>query len=235
MELPSDGQPMPGMSPSRPVGGHLVATGSPDNRLAGVHAAKETGSIARLAAVTQWFLVGCIGTYIAATGVEIFGIVTLTNYIDGDDSALDLLDTYDQLSLVVSALSLLPLVGAVVTWVIWQYRVAKRVSGQTRRSPGWHAGSWFIPVVSLWYPYQNISDLWRATGSHRPPWQVTWWTLGIASNCFALIGSAMYAVAEYAETLRESMWLNIASTALLLVAAPLAILLVRGITRGVLR
>lgn len=235
MELSSDGRPPSGMSPSSPAGGHPDADAPPEEGRNNEQAASETRAIARLAAVTQLLLLGCIGVTIAVTCVELFGIATLTSYIDGDDSALDRLDLYDQLSLIAGALSSLLALAAGVTWLIWQFRVAKHVGGRTRRSPGWHAGSWFVPVINLWYPYQNIADLWRAVGSRRPPWQIVWWVLWISSNCVGLFWGPFYLAAEYAETLRDSMWVFVAADALLLAAAPLAILVVRGITRGVLQ
>ena len=45
--------------------------------------------------------------------------------------------------------------------LMWQYRAAKtaRFLGlPAARSPGLGVGSWFIPVVNLWFPYQAIRD-----------------------------------------------------------------------------
>jgi hypothetical protein len=52
------------------------------------------------------------------------------------------------------------LVGLV--FLMWQYRAAAtaRILGYpARRSPGLGVGTWFIPVVNFWFPYQALRDL----------------------------------------------------------------------------
>ena len=90
-----------------------------------------------------------------------------------------------------------------------------------------------MPVVSLWFPYQNISDLWRALGRVRPSWQVVWWLLWVVSNVISQISSRIYLEAVDLEQLRVAMALSLGGEILLLAAAPFAWLVVRGITQGV--
>jgi hypothetical protein len=68
------------------------------------------------------------------------------------------------------ALGMLALVVAqIVLFLAWFYR-ARINAGQStwpqRHAPGWAVGSWFVPVIFLWYPYQIMADIWRAG---RPP------------------------------------------------------------------
>ena len=172
---------------------------------------------------------------VATIGIETFGISAATGYLNGDNSAIDMIDMYDQSTFVVTILSALFLVATGVLWVIWQYRAAKQVTGRTRRSAGWHAGSWFVPIISLLFPYQNISDLWRAVERTRPSWQIIWWLLWVVSNVFIQLSSRIYTTAEDLEQFRVAMWMSIAGEILLLAAAPLAWLIIRGITQGILQ
>ena len=174
----------------------------------------------------------CIG---GPRGAPPFGISAATGFLNGDNGALGMLDVYDQSTSVVSILSSLSLLATGVLWVIWQYRAAKQVAGRTRRSAGWHAGSWFVPIISLWFPYQNISDLWRAVGRTRPTWQIIWWLLYVVSNVFIGQSTRLYLAAEDLEQFRVAMWLSIAGEILLLAAAPLAWLIIRRITQGILQ
>ena len=51
--------------------------------------------------------------------------------------------------------------GGEIVFLIWQYRAAvvgRQLGYPARRSPGWGVGSWFVPVVDLWMPYQAIRD-----------------------------------------------------------------------------
>ena len=194
-----------------------------------------TNAIAKLATATQVLLIVCGVMSVATIGIETFGISAVTGYLNGDNSAIDMISMYDQSTVVVTILASVSLVATGVLWVIWQYRAAKQVTGRTRRSAGWHAGSWFVPIISLWFPYQNISDLWRAVGRTRPSWQIIWWLLWVVSNVFIQLSSRIYTTAEDLEQFRVAMWMSIAGEILLLAAAPLAWLIIRGITQGILQ
>jgi hypothetical protein len=48
-------------------------------------------------------------------------------------------------------------------------------------------GSWFIPVASLWFPYENLTDLHRAVtpgaaGSRNPVTYRLWWGMWLAGS-----------------------------------------------------
>lgn len=191
-------------------------------------------AIAKLSTATRVLLLICVAQCVAFIGVEAFGIIAIDG-VFGGGMPLEAFDVYLQSSLIISTLSAPCLLATGVLWMIWQHRVAERLSGRTRRSPGWHVGSWLVPIISLWYPYQNISDLWRAVGRTPPAWQIVWWLLWIASGIPAMVSIQFSLSPEDLDAWQSSMWLNIASEALLLAAAPLAWLLVRGITKGVLQ
>lgn len=197
--------------------------------------AATTNDIAKLAMATQVLLIACGVLSVATIGIETFGISAVTGFLNGDNGAIGMLDVYDQSTSVVAILSSLSLLATGVLWAIWQYRAAKQVTGRTRRSAGWHAGSWFVPIISLWFPYQNISDLWRALGRTRPSWQIIWWLLFVVSNVFIGQSTRIYLAAEDLEQFRVAMWMSIVGEILLLAAAPLAWLVIRGITQGILQ
>lgn len=55
-----------------------------------------------------------------------------------------------------------------VLFLLWQYHAATTAAAlgyPAVRSPGLGVGSWFIPVVNLWFPYQALRDL--LPPSHR--------------------------------------------------------------------
>jgi hypothetical protein len=58
-------------------------------------------------------------------------------------------------------LSQLLLIGVTVVFFVWQYhaaRVAQGLGYPARTSPGFGVGSWFIPVINLWFPYWALCD-----------------------------------------------------------------------------
>jgi hypothetical protein len=66
--------------------------------------------------------------------------------------------------------------AALIVLAIWTYKstTAMKVFGhRTTHSPGWAAVGWFVPVVSLWFPYQAVRDL--VPVHHPARRRVGWW------------------------------------------------------------
>jgi len=106
-----------------------------------------------------------------------------------------------------------------------------------RRSPGWHVASWLIPVVSLWFPFQNMADLHRAVtpaASRRasPLSYRFWWGLWVAGSITEWV---THAVLQQGETTLTSMAQAATATvlgeALDVGVAVFAILVVDDLTR----
>lgn len=190
-------------------------------------------SVAKLATATQVLLLVNGAGSLATIAIEVFGIGAITGYLGGNPSGFGMVELYDQGVALVSLLTGVAAIATAVLWAIWQYRAAKQVAPRTRRSAGWHAGSWFVPIINLWFPYQNISDLWRAVGGTRPPWQILWWLLWLVGNALIQQSTRIYLAAEDLDRFRVSAWVSIAGELLLLAAVPLAWMVVRGITQGI--
>lgn len=88
------------------------------------------------------------------------------------------------------------ILAAEVLFLLWQYRAAKaarRLGYPARRSPGWGVGSYFVPVVDLWMPYQALRDCLPPGHGARPD-VLRAWLLGVAT---ALINASLiFALAE---------------------------------------
>lgn len=63
-----------------------------------------------------------------------------------------------------------------ILWFRRAYTNIRRQGKQTRYAPGWAAGSWFVPVINLWYPYQIMREIWEYTfRASRSAAIVGWW------------------------------------------------------------
>jgi hypothetical protein len=105
----------------------------------------------------------------------------------------------DPLILVVGLLSGLALIFA----LIWQHRaasVARALGLPARHSPGWGVGSWFVPVVSLWMPYQAIRDCLPPDDPKRSL-ILRWWLLNLATGYVTAAAFVSAAVSEKAGTI----------------------------------
>jgi hypothetical protein len=77
------------------------------------------------------------------------------------------------------SLLLLMTLAAVISALIWQHRAAnaaRALNLPATHSPAWGVGSWFVPVVNLWMPYQAIRDCLPAGDPHRAL-VLRWWLL----------------------------------------------------------
>lgn len=67
--------------------------------------------------------------------------------------------------------------AAEVVFLVWQHRAAttaQRLGYPARRSPGLGVGSYFIPVVNVWFPYQALRDCLPPTSADRRLVLVVW-------------------------------------------------------------
>ena len=142
----------------------------------------------------------------------VFGLVSqLTTVAVGRPGGSDLLVALvlGLVALVSSGVSLF----ASVLFLVWTHHAALNVRAFGREglafTPGWCVGWWFVPVASMWKPYQALKELWRAsdpdaldTGSTQA-WQLretpalfpVWWGSYLASGFIGAAGGAAVAIA----------------------------------------
>jgi hypothetical protein len=129
------------------------------------------------------------------------------------------------------------LVSGIVS-LVWVFRVArnaKYLEGSPQKfSPGWAVGWYFIPVATLWKPFQAMAEIWR-----RSAWPVQrapdgllgwWWTLWIGSNAVGQIYFRVAAAADDIGTLTFASYLGLLSELLTVALIIVFLRLVNGIT-----
>ena len=130
------------------------------------------------------------------------------------------------------------IIGLSILFVVWFYRArinAERHGYQQRRARGWAFWGWIVPIVSLWFPFQIMGDIWRAglpAGQRdETAWlPALWWTcwllseLGIfgAGEVSVNSGSVPHIVANT----------NPASLCFLAVAGAMLIAIIRTVSDG---
>ena len=133
------------------------------------------------------------------------------------------------------------LAGSAIAWCLWQHRAHAnlRAFGRSglRFTPGWAVGWWFVPVASLWKPFEAVRELWKASDPASDPlsWRSVrswpalgwWWACWIGGGVVSAVGTAQRGD-ELDATIRGDM-LVMAGLALQVVAAVLAIAIVRRV------
>ena len=106
---------------------------------------------------------------------------------------------FHQVSIGVDIAQALLLLVTGICFLVWTYRLNRNLQALgvagLQFSPGWAVGYFFIPVISLWRPYQIFREIWQASDPGPAPrsgraWQNIappallgfWWVIWMITN-----------------------------------------------------
>ena len=145
-------------------------------------------------------------------------------------------EAFDATTSTIAAVSLLALLFAAIAYLAWLSRAVENApaleAGTPPHSPRGAIGWWFVPFANFVVPYQIVADLHdrlgaTATADRARPLLLGWWLTWIGGN---LIGTAAgRAGSDTIDGLRVQYMVSMAGDALSIVAAVLAILVIRRI------
>ncbi|GAA5604027.1 DUF4328 domain containing protein [Streptomyces griseus] len=131
-----------------------------------------------------------------------------------------------------------------VLFIVWFHRTRRNAeifeAGVQRMGPGWAVGGWFVPVANLWFPYRVAAGIWEASVRPHPDggWRTVpktvlnlWWGGWVVSLLASRIAVGQWNRAREPQQIADAAALVAAADALDLVAAVLAVLFVRTVTR----
>lgn len=157
---------------------------------------------------------------------------------------LDEADRADRLYYFAGSAQVLTLLATAVVFIIWFRRVRLNAeifdaSAHTMR-PGWAVGGWFVPFGNLWFPYRVAAGVWTASARtrtdgggrtvSRAPLHL-WWAAWVCWMLFGRYASGRYSSAVLPQEIADAATLVVASDVVGIVAAVLALLFVRRLTR----
>jgi len=141
------------------------------------------------------------GLLLTVLGLEIAACaIVFTAFTTGSFNASGHLvipaEWFDRYNLIANSLSYLPFLAflCLVFWVFRANKNARAVSTQALEySPGWAVGWFFVPIASLWKPYQAMVEIYKASRtphdwrSAKAATLVTgWWCLQVIGNILAI-------------------------------------------------
>lgn len=145
-------------------------------------------------------------------------------------------DTREQL---IAIIYLIVSVISAVTFIQWfrraYFNLHQKVTNLTH-TEGWAAGSWFVPIVNLYRPYQIMKELYKETKELFNKKGVNintnfttsslgwWWTLWIINN---IIGQFIFRYSMRAESIDELTTSTIASMIGNIIEIPLSLITVK--------
>ena len=140
----------------------------------------------------------------------------------------------------VAITGLIVLLVTGIVWVVWQYRSQANLHAARLRelgyTPGWVVGWWLIPFANLVKPFQTVRELWKASSGAdawwlSPTWPLIgwWWAAWIAALVLGRVATAVFNGAATLDTLISSSWLYLVYEVVVIIAAVLAIAIVRAV------
>ncbi|OUL60563.1 DUF4328 domain-containing protein [Flavobacterium sp. AJR] len=143
-------------------------------------------------------------------------------------------DTTEQ---TIAILYLIVYIISAVTFIQWFRRAYYNLHLKTEflsHSEGWAAGSWFVPIISLYRPVQIMRELYEETESYltekglniddklKTNMLTPWWTLWIISNILGRI------ISKYpTNSIDDLINSTIASIVLNIIGIPLALIAIK--------
>lgn len=181
-------------------------------------------------------------------GIEIFSFVSsLLQYFLLQDAANGELISEESASandireMSIGIIYLIASLTSAVTFIMWfrraYFNLHLKVSGLSH-TEGWAAGSWFVPILSLFRPYQIMKELYVQTkgliiknglalyGNFNTQNLGWWWALWIISN---FLGQFEFRYSRNAESIDQLTVVTIASMISNIIGVPLAIITIKVI------
>jgi len=168
----------------------------------------------------------------SASGVmEISLLRSLQNgsFIGDFNAAAESNDTRQQAIAVIQFLLFVGTGIVFLTWIFRANRNARALGAEGMRfTPGWSVGWYFVPIMSLWRPFQVMREIWQASaqpgnwqGVQTPPLLGWWWAMYLISQILAQIA---YRMSENIESMDDAMLTSIVTLSANLTAMVLDVL-----------
>ena len=154
---------------------------------------------------------------------------------------MEMINTSDMLIVVTTLAYWAIFILAIVFFIMWfrraYYNLHQLSWHNARYTEGWAAGSWFVPIINLWWPCQIMVDIWRGTQNALrvrlgEPQSLSiigwWWAFYLLQRFVRNIASVLGSRANDIESLLTATQVKIFSD---LVTIPAIILAIRIVQR----
>jgi hypothetical protein len=183
---------------------------------------------------------------LAEIGHQASVISVMGRVIAGEEVPQASLEAIDQRSVILSVSLIALTIAAVVLFCLVMARGNRNARAFNRMpvtfTPGWAAGYFFVPVLSLWKPFQVMKEIWRASEPHPDPrldlsfTEVSglvpaWWAAYVLHAIVGQVSLRMNGSLANAQDFVRAAWVDVISSVVSIMAALLAAALVRALSR----
>jgi hypothetical protein len=158
---------------------------------------------------------------------------------NGAEISMETAAANDKREQIIAIIYMIVFIFSAVTFIQWFRRAYFNLHQKVNylsQTEGWAAGSWFVPVLHLYRPYQIMKELYQKTkellikkGMNINPnfstsALVWWWTLWILNN---IIGQFVFRYSMKAESVDELTVSTFASMISNIIGIPLAVITIK--------
>jgi len=200
------------------------------------------------ASAAIWLLAAVVLADAAAVLTGFFQYSLLSRIAEGLSVTDAELESNDMTYGLVGLLQLLLTLTTAIPFLMWFHRAHKNLpalgAADLKYSPRWAVGGWFVPFLNLVRPHQVAQEIWQWSDPVRSTPQVlqqnpvgksplitAWWSVFLLSQFASNMGGRML-FREEIDSLRIGTLVVLVSDVLSVVAAILAILMIRRIEEG---
>ena len=185
-----------------------------------------------------------------SAAADVLAFITNPVVIAAEEGVNERLTLFELLQGLAGLATLAVFVALAVAFLMWLHRASKNLralgnpSQRIEFTPGWAVGWFFIPFANLVMPYKAVREVWEKSdpavrtgddlmfaGPSSAPLLLGWWVTFIASNVAGNISGRLMETAHTDSALRFTAGVDLIASLLAVVAAVLAILVVRDIDR----
>lgn len=209
-----------------------------------------TSSLRPLAGRAVWAVIALVAVILSdllAVWSDLQEIDLVNRILDGEAVTEDELDDNDYQQFIVALIQLAVLIAAAFFFIRWFHGAYSNLRAlgrpDLRFGTGWAIGGWFVPIMHLWRPKQIANDIWRGSapddfGPSQDDWKRApvaplvhvWWAAWVTASFVGWIVGRLFWSSDTADEIKTAAQGDIAFSVIDIVAAVLAILVVRAMT-----
>ncbi|HEX6847042.1 MAG TPA: DUF4328 domain-containing protein [Chitinophagaceae bacterium] len=146
---------------------------------------KDNTSRAKQIISIFWIMLGVVIVNLAALAWRYILLTDVKS--DPDNIDINTINISDKLVIFAGIVDFIIIILSIIFFIMWfrraYYNLHQLPWHNARHTEGWAAGSWFVPVVWWWWPYQIMMDIWKGTqyavkerlGNPQSASIVGWW------------------------------------------------------------
>lgn len=163
---------------------------------------------------------------------------TVANGGEVSTEKAELNDLREQLIAIVYIIVYLTSAITFIQWFRRAYFNLHLKVNDLAQTEGWAAGSWFVPIINLYRPFQIMKELYEQTKTHltrnnievnenfTTKYLSIWWTLWIFNT---ILGRMISRYSLRAESIEELTWSTLGSMFIDILGIPLALITIKVI------